>query len=185
MRYALVIILITAGLPAMAAEKLTLSKANGGNARLSEYSPATSLERVWYSINDPSAPAQLDGAGVTTFFARSDFRFKGAGQIKAGEDVAAIEIRFLLYGVFGDHLITLSGTRVGDIQKGSSYQLNDMQWNSWGNDAEEYLTSVAFVARVRMKNGALWNYDPKALVAAVEKASLAAKPEALDPTKKK
>ena len=124
----------------------------------------STLQRHWYVLNDPSAPAQLTNAGINTVYRESsiggDYKYVPVGNITALKPISAYEVRFLLFDVFGDHMETLSGTTLVDLT-GDRSIAKDGTWRAWENQVSEMLTVIAFVARVRRADGRALGIRPR------------------------
>lgn len=152
----------------------------------------SSLHRTWVTINDPSCPIQLTGAGISTVYERDaisngsgDYRFRIAGSIIASEPVAAVDVTFILYDPFGDHLRTLGGTYVQDLAANSTTPLTSLggSWYATENDISELLTVVAFISHARAASGAVWHFNSKAISAELGKIQLQVASGMLEPDK--
>jgi hypothetical protein len=145
----------------------------------------SSLHRSWVVLNDPGCPVQLTGAGIVTFYGGREYAYKQTGTFTASEAVAALEVRYVLYDMFGDHITTLSAVSVADVAAGMPSPLSDTgTWRAQENNVSEFLTAVAFVANVRTADGKLWRSEDKAITAELVKIRLTAGSGILDPSKK-
>jgi hypothetical protein len=112
----------------------------------------SSLQRRWFVINDPSCPVRLSGAGISTVYQSSsiggDYKYKATGLAITSETVPALEVRYLLFDIWGEHTRTLSDTEVSDL-RGQLALKDTGSWATWENDVSEIFTVVSFVARVR------------------------------------
>ncbi|GJQ22186.1 MAG: hypothetical protein HBSIN02_25410 [Bacteroidia bacterium] len=146
----------------------------------------STLRRSFITFNDPACPVQLNSAGIKTLYDDRSYSYKPVGTLNASEQVSAIDVRFLLYDVFGDHIKTLRGTYVGDVAPNNAFQLKDIgSWRAWENEVSELLTVVSFVAQVRTQSGKLWRYNEKAIGEEMSKVRLKVSSGVLDPTKEK
>jgi len=144
----------------------------------------SSLRRAWVTMNDPSCPVQLSGAGVTTGYGDREYNFIPAGSCEASESVSALEVRYLLYDVFGEHMKTLSGTDVSDRPANLAFPLKDSgEWRAWENEVSELLTVVTFIAQVRTTSGKVWRYQEKAIGGELAKMRLQLSAGMLEPGK--
>ena len=128
----------------------------------------SSLHRTWTVLNDPSCPVQLIGAGIATSYQPSGYSgrylFRATGSAKTSKTVQALQIRYLLYDVFGTHLRTLSNIEVTDLPAGATYILSESgDWSASETEVSQLLTVVAFVAQVRGEDGSVWRYSQKAI----------------------
>lgn len=149
----------------------------------------SSLQRKWYVLNDPQSPVEILKAGITTSYKTSqysgEYKYLAQGTATAKEPVAALEIRYLLFNVFGDHMQTLSATVVSDIS--GEYSLaKSGTWRAWSeNDVSEFLTAVSFVASVRTPDGRVWRYDPAKVLRQVEQIKVKLTEKELAPEQEK
>jgi hypothetical protein len=146
----------------------------------------SSLHRSWVVLNDPGCPVQLTGSGIVTAYGGRDYAYRQVGTFTASEPVAAFEVRYVLFDVFGEHMKTLSAVSVSDAAPGTPLPLSDVgSWRALENDVSELLTSVAFVAYVRNSEGKVWRYQDKAITNELAKIRLTAGAGVLDPSKEK
>jgi len=122
----------------------------------------SSLHRAWIVINDPGCPIQISGTGIQTRYEAGNFNFVAAGSFNPSADTAAFEIRYVLYDLFGNHMITLSDTEVADWKSGKTTALNGL-WPASHDDVMGLLTVVTFVGRARSQDGKIWRCDPDAI----------------------
>lgn len=102
--------------------------------------PKSTLARERIAIHDGSLPADLLGTpGIRTTYqiqpGKSDegeFRYTTGFVVSAREDLAAVDVRFLLFDIWGNHAVTLSTEVIEDIMKGGfSTQLGE--WTPWSS----------------------------------------------------
>jgi hypothetical protein len=144
----------------------------------------STLRRAWVVLNDPSCPVQLINAGINTQYGERQYNYVPTGSAKASDAISALEIRYLLYDVFGNHMKTLSATEVTDAATNAEISLKDGgRWRAWENEISELLTVVAFVAQVRTVDGKVWRYQDKPISEELSKIRLMVKTGDLDRTK--
>jgi hypothetical protein len=142
------------------------------------------LRRQWVILNDPTAPAQLENAGIATSYLSREYSFKPTGKLKVSSPLTAVEVRYLLYDVFGQHMKTLAGSEVTEFGSGSENQLSEFgSWRAWENDVSELLTVVVFVAQARTKDGRVWRYNDKSISTELIRIRLQVSAGTLEPTK--
>lgn len=132
----------------------------------------SSLHRSWHTLNDATCPVQLVKAGVNTEerIGPDALYTPVVGSLTAKEPIMAMEIRFVLYDVFNDHIVTLQRTWVEDVVSPGPFMFKNsspvttVAFRADNNDVQRLLTVVSFVSQVRTKNGTIWRYDPAALV---------------------
>ena len=149
----------------------------------------SSLTRKWFVINDNSCPVQLNDVGIKISYydRRSSYSYYPLGNLECKTDIAACEIRFMLFSIWGEHMSTLSGTKIVDLKSGAKLSLNGElgSWNAWENDVTVLFTVVAFVARVRRLDGGGWSYDSEPVLRKIESVKLQLSEESLSPSTKK
>jgi hypothetical protein len=171
------------------AQTITASVSDGGSVVTDlgyniKVNKGSTLRRLWVVLNDGSCPVQLDGAGINTAYAEREYRYSPTGRAKTSVAISALEVRYLLYDVFGRHMKTLSGTQVTDFAARSEVALSEMgTWRAWENEVSELLTIVAFVAQVRTGDGKIWRYNDKAVGAELDRIQLQVTTGVLEPTK--
>lgn len=125
---------------------------------------ASSLFRSWLVVNDKSCPAALSGSGIIIRGSRGKSVLTPTGTISASEPIAAYEVRYVLFDVFGEHMRTIFGTRVTDVPADTPSALKNIgAWQGTSNEGVQMLTVVSFIAKVRTASGKVWNYDEKAI----------------------
>ncbi len=142
----------------------------------------SSLKRRWLSVNDLSAPVQLNKSGLYPRFDEKEeiHVLMPVGTAQPTQAVSAVEIRYMLFDVWGEHLSTLTTTRMVDTS--TTFDLRDgAGWPAWENEVAQLVTVVAFVARVRLENGQIWTYDPERLTSEIRSLGLSAVPIQLVP----
>ncbi|GIW44045.1 MAG: hypothetical protein KatS3mg077_1327 [Candidatus Binatia bacterium] len=194
-RSILVLTFTLLSVPASLAQTINVTTADGGSV-VTELGYGTgikvnknsSLRRSFVTFNDPACPVQLNSSGVTTQYdgLNRSYYYRPLGTLTSNEPVSAIDVRFLLYDVFGDHIRTLGATYVGDIATNDAFQLGDIgSWRAWENEVRELYTIVSFVARVRTQSGKIWRYNEKVIGEELNKVRLKVSSGVLEPSKEK
>lgn len=146
----------------------------------------TSLQRDRITLHDSAMPVDFAKPADVTIEYNSDdrrYEYRGTVALKTKETITAIEYRVLTFDVFGEHLRTLSGTEVRDVAAGQEVNLKPA-WAIYGDgEASKFLSSVAFVARVRLADGRVVESDQKGLLDEVRKLSRTVSPDDLAPAK--
>lgn len=148
----------------------------------------SSLHHTWYVLNDISCPLQLNQTGIKIVWPNIDeFLYMANGTAKVTEKMQAIEIRYILFDVFGEHLDTLSWSEVEDIDVTDSYNLDQKggKWRAPDSDVPSFLSSVAFVAQIRTSDGKIWRYNQKSVSDELLRIQLKAADIDLNPKKEK
>ena len=120
----------------------------------------SSLTREWITVHDNSIPADINGTiGVKTVYesgdrySRGDYRYSTQYRITVKESLSVIEVRFLLFDIWGDHVRNLSSTDIIDIDAGATKAF-DAKWNVYSeNEVSEYYASIAYISQVRTNSG--------------------------------
>ena len=146
----------------------------------------STLKRTWIILNDPKSPVQLDGSGITTKYFDRDYKYEATGTLVASEPIVALNVRFLLYDVFGQHIKTLGGEEVRDVPANTPFQLKYIgSWRAWENEVSELLTVVSFVAQIRTASGKIWRYDNRGIEDELSKIQFKVTTGDLEPSKEK
>jgi len=133
----------------------------------------SSLKRRWVVIDDPNSPASLDHAGVySRFDEKENMQYlHPAGVVSPRQAISAIEVRYVLFDVWGQHLRTVSLTRLVD----SSTHLDlrtGINWPALDSEVSQLVTTIAFVARVRTSEGDVWTFDSHRILRPFENLGL-------------
>lgn len=171
------------------ARKSSVTRESGGSVRTNLSSDVavnkdSSLTREWITVHDNSLPVKFKSTiGITTAYesgrVRGDYKYRASYSIDTQEQIAAIEIRFLLFDVWGNHIRTLSQSRVSDIQ--GSREITG-SWNVYSeNEVSEFYASIAYIARVRTQAGRVIEGDTLTVLEEARKLSKKFSPENLEP----
>ncbi len=184
--YIVAALLLLLAAPA-AAQKATVTRSDGGPMKIDVAGAAvlnkdSALHREWIVIHHTGIPVKLEyEIGVTAERVGRDYLYKSDIHVTPQEPIAALEIRFLLFDVWGSHIKTLSFTRVADLEPGGR-QLGQAAWNLYSaNEASEFYASIAYVARVRTKAGRIINSDIAPVLDEARKFSSKFSAEDLEP----
>lgn len=149
----------------------------------------SSLRRHWYVVNDPSCPISLAAVGVKTNYHSQqysgEYQYVPSGTLSAKVGVQAVEVRLMLFDVWGRHLRTLSATEVRDYAPNSTIDFSKTgTWRVWSeNEVSEVLSVVSFAAAVRQDNGSIWMMDTKKLLGEVDRIKVKLSENDLTPEK--
>jgi hypothetical protein len=137
----------------------------------------SSLEREWITLHDPSIPADLEGTvGVTTVYereamGRGEYQYKAAVSLIPSEPLAAVEIRFLTFDLWGGHVRNLVMDEVTDMPAGTKRALTG-SWRVYSeNEVSRHYASIAYVSRLRTKDGRVIETDSAPVVQEAKKFS--------------
>jgi hypothetical protein len=122
-----------------------------------ELNKGSSLVRETILFNDPTCPVQLSKNSMTFNYADRRLSISSATVASVKQPIVAMEVRHIMFDVFGQHMKNLSNTEVLDIGSLPIPTSLKATWNLFDeNDASEFLTSVTYVARVRLVDGTQW-----------------------------
>lgn len=131
----------------------------------------SSLNREWITIHDSNLPIDIvDTVGIKTIYKSSSsyssggYRYKTEYEIICREPIAAFEIRFLTFNIWGERVKNLSATVIEDIQPDVKKSYEGIWTLSSENDAEEFFASIAYIAQVRTINGRIYKANPSFVV---------------------
>ncbi|MCI0605340.1 hypothetical protein L0156_20340 [bacterium] len=175
--------------------KVSVTKADGGSITTKlghgfAIAKNSALHREWIAIHDPSLPADLDGTpGIKMVYVsseyRGDYNYKANVTLIPREPLSSIEVRFLTFDVWGDHVRSLVYEEVIDLPAGKKHQFEGA-WNVFSeNEAEKHYASIAYVSRVRLANGKVVEASVSPVVAEARKFTGKFTREDLEPETKK
>jgi hypothetical protein len=130
----------------------------------------SSLVMEWVVIDDPRLPVKFtEPCGVAPSQDTERILDHGGGQylcyrahgaVQVSDcAVAAYEFRFLLFDIWGEHLRTLSGVEIRDLEKHSRYK-DEYRWDLFDpTEGREYHASLGFIARVRTADARVLKAD--------------------------
>lgn len=141
----------------------TVTRASGGSITTKlgfgiAVAKDSSLQREWIAIHEPSLPVSFDGTpGVTTAYVSreygGDYRYRTKFTLQTREAIQAVEVRFLTFNVWGEHVRVLSYEEVADVKANTKKEVAG-QWALHSeNDVEKHYASIAYIARVRLADG--------------------------------
>jgi hypothetical protein len=150
----------------------------------------SSMQREFIAIHDASLPVDLVGTpGVRTVYASEgrtgSYKYNASVNIKPTEALTAIEYRFILFDIWGNHVKSLSATEVEDLPAAQTKGFTPA-WNVYSeNEVSQHYASIAYVARVRTAAGKVVEADPSAALTEARRFSKKFTAADLDPTKEK
>lgn len=178
------------------AKEVTFSRGSGGSIvtvlsygiRLNKES---SLSREWVTAHDTRVPADIDGtAGISTIYvpgsgySSGEYQYRGTFKLTPRDSLTAIEVRFILFDIWGEFVKTLQTTLIADMPAGVPREF-DSRWNLYGDhEASEYYASIAYVARIRTRTGRVFEADYDPIVFEARKINTRFAPEDLDPLRR-
>jgi hypothetical protein len=161
--------------------EVVATKAPGGSiqTKLSEdivINKQSTVTREWIALHDPSVPADLVGTpGVTTVYkdrGRSgEYQYEANVSVQAKAGLAAVEVRFLVFDVWGQHVRSLVSDEVADIPAGTTKDVSP-EWRVLSeNEVSRHYASIAYISRVRTQDGRVFEADTASVVREAQKFS--------------
>ncbi len=118
----------------------------------------STMQRESILLNIPSSPVAIRDSALKFDFKDRRFRYNMATELVASSGVSAVEVRHLLFDVFGQHMKNLQNLEVTDLAAGS--HKIDGTWNILReNDVNQHLTTVTYVSNARLQDGRIWKAD--------------------------
>lgn len=174
--------------PANTASRLTIEPSSGGTVTTPlnygiAVNKASTLNRRWFTINDPAAPITLTGAGIQTRYDSEryggSYTYVAAGEAKATKPLRAVDIVFVIFDIWGDRMQNLSSADVADYSAGQAIPFTG-KWRASETDVAFFFTSVAFVDQAMLADGTIWRADRKAVAEKVREVQLRISEAGLD-----
>ncbi len=133
----------------------------------------SSLKRRWLAIDDLSSPARLTRIGLfARFDEKEQMQFLAPfGTVSPAQMITAVEVRYLLFDVWGQRLRTLTLTRLADSSTNVDLR-ESTAWPAPESEVAQLVTVVAFAARVRTAQGQVWTYDPEKMLQEIQSLGL-------------
>lgn len=150
----------------------------------------SSVQREFITIDDDKSPASIANCiGVTTVYkgrteyAAGGYNYLSKYSIRANEAICAVELRFLVFSIWGEHIRTLSSTHIEDLSAGRVITY-DGEWNLFSeSEASEHYASIAYLAAIRTSSGRVYKMDTHSIVLEARKFSEKFTDTNLEPTK--
>lgn len=137
------------------------------------------LRRRWFVLNDSGCPVKLKDVGINTIYtaggsySAGGYSYEAAGTLQASQPIQAVEVRHLLFDLWGERMSTLSNDVVKELEAGVALELKgEGTWYASENDVAELLSVVSYIAHVRTAEGRIWRYDPRRVLDQVQKVRL-------------
>ena len=152
----------------------------------------SSITREWITVHDSSLPADITGTvGVKTIYEKGDrysngnYQYSAAYTITTKESIAAIEVRFLTFDIWGNHSRNLSAIDIVDMSSGTTRSF-DNKWSIYSeNEVSEYYASIAYISQIRTMDGKVIKADTKAVLEQARKFAKKFTEGDLEPTPEK
>lgn len=118
----------------------------------------SSIERIWITVQDPIMPVEFKSAvGIKTnhIFGSDigDYEYSAVLQLTARQPVSAVEVRFMLFDIWGQNKRNLVVTEILDMAPGITREFNPKWRISAEGEAAQHYASIAYISRVRTKDG--------------------------------
>jgi len=130
----------------------------------------SSLKRESILFNDKASPVILTTHNMSIVYKDRGFQFSATTKLNVKKSIKALQVRTILYDVFGRHMKNLANTEPKDFSAGEMSIIGE--WRAYDNDASEFLTSVTYVARVRFEDGTQWVFNEDNLQLALSSLKL-------------
>ena len=125
----------------------------------------STLIRESILFNDKTCPVKIYGHSTSFEWKDRGYRINGETKTSISQAITAIEVRTAMYDIFGRHMHNLSNTEVEDGEIGSM-NLTGV-WRASDSDPSKLLTTVTWVARVRLSDGKQWVFNEDNLLGAL------------------
>lgn len=118
----------------------------------------SSVERIWITVQDSVMPVEFKNAvGIKTNHSfRGDiveYEYSAAVHLSARQPISAIEVRFMLFDIWGQNSRNLVVTEILDLMPGITKEFNPKWRISSEGEAAQHYASIAYISRVRTKDG--------------------------------
>jgi hypothetical protein len=117
----------------------------------------STLQRESILFNANKSPAKLTSHKMEITYKDRGFRFTAATNMTLTKKVQAIQVRTILYDVFGQHMKNLANTEVKDFEAAEASIQGE--WRAYESEVTEFLTAVTYVARIRFDDGTQWVFN--------------------------
>ena len=130
----------------------------------------------------PHRSRVLDRAGVFPRFDEKEgtHYLVPIGVVSPKQAISAVEVRYMLFDIWGDHIRTLSVTRIVDSATHIDFREHD-RFPELESEASRMFTVVAFVSRVRTSDARVWSFNREQLIPQIEALDLTLVPDDLIP----
>ena len=157
-----IVLILNATAWAQPARVITIERAVGGKLAADSMHPGSSLSRPAFTINDTTCPVALE-AGTVSIIRKPSLGFLPEGVLAAKKQVIAIDIRFAIFNIWGEHVLNLRHVLIKDMAFGAIEAILGGGWTATSAEAQEYYSSAAYVERVALADGTFWSADRTAI----------------------
>jgi len=131
----------------------------------------STIRRLWVVVNDPELPIALGNESAPVpKLADRHYEYEANYTVEISEAISAVEIRFILFDVWGERTKSLSATEITEIGVGS-HQFSHKWRVSSENESAEFYASIAYIALVRTNDGDIKRADQDVVLAEAQKFS--------------
>jgi hypothetical protein len=142
----------------------TVATTSGGSVRTAlgrgiTLNKGSSLERIWMTVHDPDMPVVFKNPiGVKTIYTLRDgiageYEYSAVIHLTASQAISAVEMRFLLFDIWGQNTKSLVMTEIADLAPGTTKELNPKWKLSSETEVAQHYASIAYISRVRTQDG--------------------------------
>jgi hypothetical protein len=131
---------------------------------------ASSLQVEWWTVVDENLPVRFDEATGLLIHNKArdyplDLVYRADPVITCKEEpVVALEVKYMTFNVWGEHVSTLAAVRVRDMRPEQGVEF-DWSWHLFSEtEAEEYCASLAFISRAKLATGGVAVANPDFVV---------------------
>ncbi len=133
------------------------------------FNEGSTLTRESILFNDPACPIKIRSHTTKIIHKDRGFRFSARASIDIKHPIVAVQLRTLLYDVFGQNMKNLDNIEIKDFAPSQS--TIEGEWRASDNDMG-FLTTVTYVARVRLADGSQWIFNAENLLVALTTLNL-------------
>lgn len=119
----------------------------------------SSLERIWMTVHDPDMPVAFKNPiGLRTIYTLRDgivgeYEYSAVVHLTARQSISAVEVRFLLFDIWGQNAKSLVMTEIADLAPGTTKELHPKWRLSSESEVVQHYASIAYISRVRTQDG--------------------------------
>ena len=142
-------------------------------AKNSDHVEPPQLDREWIVIDDPAMPVRFQSSTGIWIGASKDYVCSKFDLLIKDSDLAAIEVRFVLFDIWWEFVTTLAADTIQDMKADSVCTIDKMlNWHCVSQAvAKTHYASVGYVSRVRLADGTLIKADCDAIVGELRQLS--------------
>lgn len=142
----------------------------------------STLARKAFILNDAKCPVIIEELTAAPVEGK-EWQMVLDGQIRVRAAITAVDIRFALFDLFGNHMATHQTLMIEDVAVENNAMIFGPSWATSEKEMKILQSTFAFVAQVRLADGSVWKYDPMDVARALDKLKLRVDPSRLEPAK--